>query len=313
MGNKIEKYQWIMKRKILCLAWLLSSLFCVGNAFANSKIVAVIDNDIITSNELDDRFAVLSAMNNMNVPEQDIPALKMQILSTLINEKIFLQEAKKLGIGADKDEVSGVISSLAEKKGVSVKKFMEELREKGISNSSVEEQIRNNLIWEKLLTDFISYQVEVSEEDIEDYVIKHNIDSVSVDAYVFNTSKAYGREALKKLHSQTMTCSKAKSLIDKKKLGRNIVNEKVKGLLSKINSVPLRKATMYAGIGSQSYIFENEDKFAFVVVCERKINLSKKEMNAIKYNIKMQKVELQAQYYMVNLKQGKFIELYELD
>jgi parvulin-like peptidyl-prolyl isomerase len=79
---------------------------------SGTKIMAVVGDDVITYNDVQKRYNVIVATNNLEVTtDEEKHVLLRQVLQALINEKIFLQEAKKLKITATEQEINNVINA----------------------------------------------------------------------------------------------------------------------------------------------------------------------------------------------------------
>ena len=76
--------------------------------------------------------------------------LSKQVINTLINEKLKFQEAKRLNIKVAESEVRARIALLEERNSVPAGSIMRTLTENGISRSALPEQIKAQLIWDKI-------------------------------------------------------------------------------------------------------------------------------------------------------------------
>ena len=97
--------------------FLLAFIGLVAISFAEvesgTKIMAVVGDDVITYNDVQKRYNVIVATNNLEVTtDEEKHVLLRQVLQALINEKIFLHEAKKLKITATEQEINNVIANV---------------------------------------------------------------------------------------------------------------------------------------------------------------------------------------------------------
>lgn len=139
-----------------------------------TKIQAVVGKDVITYNDLEKRFNVVTITNGIQITnDQQAQQLYRQILRSLVNEKIFLQEAKRLKISASEKEINNAIHNIELNNSIPKGKFFSFLKEKGIAKEDALAQITNSIIWNKILEQIISPQVQVSSTEIREYSLSH--------------------------------------------------------------------------------------------------------------------------------------------
>src|SRR5690606_696629 len=81
-------------------------------------IVAVVNNDVITRRELDERVqAARLGLAAQNIPAPDNALLERQILERMITDKAQLHAADKAGIRITDDQIDVAISRIAEQNG----------------------------------------------------------------------------------------------------------------------------------------------------------------------------------------------------
>lgn len=98
-------------------------------------------------------------------------------VSSLVQQKLELQEAKKLGITASSLEIDNEMLKLAEHNKLSLEEFKRELRREGKSESELREQIRKKIIRDKLYQTILSSSLEKpTEEDLKRFYELHSKD-----------------------------------------------------------------------------------------------------------------------------------------
>ena len=93
-------------KKIITFLLIIIFNFCS----ADNQIVAVVDKDIITKTSLDERLKD-TLETNPEASKISKADLLSSVLNSMINEKIFLQEAERVGINPSKKEVNGKLFS----------------------------------------------------------------------------------------------------------------------------------------------------------------------------------------------------------
>jgi len=144
------------------------------------RIVAIVNEDIITLSELKEAFAPYRAHIERTTPEAErgraIEEAMKFLLNRLINNKLIEQQAKKKGIVVRDDEVMGYISRLLEKKKVTLADFTKSLEEAGTNLERYKEELREDMLRNRLIRREIQTKIVISEEEIGEYYKKHRED-----------------------------------------------------------------------------------------------------------------------------------------
>ena len=88
--------------------------------------VAVVNGEVITQEEIDRRYELLS-------PQLQSVTSKDQILNGTINEVLLLQEAKNVGIEVNQEELDEYTATLIASAGITQEVYEQQLAERGIS------------------------------------------------------------------------------------------------------------------------------------------------------------------------------------
>ena len=163
------------KRLLLLPLAALILLFCLPVAAEESqlldRIVAVVNDDVVLKSELDRELAVihekLAQAGATDIPEQEI--LK-QALERIILRKLQLQEAEKLGIQVDELMLQQAIQTIAERNGLTLAEMEQALREEGMSPETYREQLREEIILQRLHNREVIGRIEVSKAEVDSYL-----------------------------------------------------------------------------------------------------------------------------------------------
>lgn len=135
------------------------------------KIIVIVDNDIITQVELDNRIKLISQQlkqKGNKLPSLD--TLRKQILERLILEKLQLEMAKKTGIRVNDEMVNRVIANIARENNLPMKKFREALKKDGFKFSEFRENIRREVTIARLRKMRVENEVNISEQEINNFL-----------------------------------------------------------------------------------------------------------------------------------------------
>lgn len=146
----------------------------VSSAENGAKILAVVGDDVITYNDMERRFKVIVATNNLQISnDQERQQVSSQVLRALVNEKIFAHEAKRLKIKPTEAEIKKIIANIEKEQNIPAGKFDDFLKSKNIPKEDAISQITNSIIWNKIMEGLIVPQVQVSTKEIMEYADKN--------------------------------------------------------------------------------------------------------------------------------------------
>ena len=96
-----------------------------------------------------------------------MPTARKQALDELIDERLKLQEAKKLSVVAADDEVDRIISGMAERNKMTAPQFAEHISKMGANISVMRERIRASLSWTDVIRRKFGHQITVANGDVD--------------------------------------------------------------------------------------------------------------------------------------------------
>ncbi len=138
------------------------------------KAQAIVNGDVITDTDIDQRMGLVLAANGNRVTEEERPRLRLQVLRNLIDEKLQVQEAKSNDITITEDEVEKAFTRVAQNFKRAPAEFEKFLRDAGSSPASLKQQIRGELAWNRVLRRRVEPFVNVGDEEVQSVVDKLN-------------------------------------------------------------------------------------------------------------------------------------------
>ena len=130
-------------------------------------IVAIVNSEPLTNNEVKARVARVEqsfASQRMPLPAPDL--LAREVLERLILEKALLQRAKETGVRVDDYAVTQAEQNVARQNDVTVPQLHRRLRADGLDPVRFREELRNQLLLQRLRERDLESQVRVSEPEI---------------------------------------------------------------------------------------------------------------------------------------------------
>jgi peptidyl-prolyl cis-trans isomerase SurA len=146
-------------------------LILVGTAIAaaqETRIAAVVNEDMISLGDLDARVKLMLLSSQLPDSDQVRQRVTPQVLRTLIDEKLELQEAKKYNVIASDDDVNKSIARIEQQNNMPKGGLDKMLTQAGIPRSTLVDQIRSSIVWNKLVEGKLSSSVAISDEEVKD-------------------------------------------------------------------------------------------------------------------------------------------------
>ena len=135
------------------------------------RIVAVVNDDVITRLELDERVGVVKRdFLKRNLPLPPAEVLDSQVLERLIVDRAQVQYAKENGIRVDDLTLDRTIARIAEQNNKSPSEFRDLLEKDGIPFSKFREDIRNEIIITRVREHEVERSVNCTDGEIKDYL-----------------------------------------------------------------------------------------------------------------------------------------------
>lgn len=158
--------------KSLCLALLLAAGTSIAAEQPLDRIAAIVDDGIIMHSQYTKRLnEVRNTITRRGGEQPPEDELRQQVLDRLILDELQLQIAERSGIRISDEELNETIQTLAERNGTSPQLFLQSLaRAGGMSVQSVREQIRQEVIINRVRQYRVSEQVQVTEQEVKNFL-----------------------------------------------------------------------------------------------------------------------------------------------
>ncbi|WP_336082615.1 peptidylprolyl isomerase [Thalassospira sp. CH_XMU1448-2] len=160
----------IFKFANVCATLVLSMGFALGTpAKAQSPVgvAAVVNDDPISIIDLVERIKLVAVSSNIQMTPEKSNEIAPQILQQLINETLQMQEAERRGIEVTDADIARGKSMIEQNAGLPDGKLDAFLEQRRIAPGTIENQIRPQVAWQKLLGSMRS-QIEISDAEIDD-------------------------------------------------------------------------------------------------------------------------------------------------
>ena len=148
------------------------------------RIVAVVNDDVITLNELRGHIDVaVDQLKKQGTPLPQRDALEKQMLERLVMTKVQLQRARDIGLRVDDSQLEQALQRIAANNKMSLSQFRDALQKDGIPLIKFREEIREEMIVARLREREVEDKIVISEGEIDNYLETEKAKGSSADEY----------------------------------------------------------------------------------------------------------------------------------
>ncbi len=97
-------------------------------------------------------------------------SVRKRALEELIDERLKLQEAKKLAIAIDDAQIDRILTGLAKRNKMSLKQFSAMLKRTGVNIATMRQRLKANLAWQQIIRRRYGRQVFVGARQVERFI-----------------------------------------------------------------------------------------------------------------------------------------------
>jgi peptidyl-prolyl cis-trans isomerase SurA len=146
-----------------------------GHAAAQTGdyIVAVVNQDLVTASEVQQRLArVRDEAARNHTPLPPAPTLRRQVLDALIDERVLVTNARDSGLRVEDPELDRAVTNVAQQNQLSLAQLRERLRQEGIPFAKFRDNIRDQMLVERLREREVVSRIKISDAEIDDLIDK---------------------------------------------------------------------------------------------------------------------------------------------
>lgn len=155
---------------LVCLVLTQASF---ANAEVVDRIVAVVNDEIITLSELNDEGRPYFQELIKRAPSEQLQAemqkLRQEVLSHLIDQRLIEQQATKLEITIGDEEIEQTIATMLAENGVTRDDMKKDLAGKGLTEEQYKKQLKGQMLQSRLINREIRSKVVVTDDKVNQY------------------------------------------------------------------------------------------------------------------------------------------------
>lgn len=138
------------------------------------KPTAIVNGDIITRTDVEQRLALIVAANGGKVAPEELERLRTQVLRNLIDETLQIQEARGNKVEITKQQVDESYLRVSRNFKRTPEQMQVYLTQIGSSEASLKRQIEGELAWNRLLQRRVQPFVNVAQEEVQGIIDRLN-------------------------------------------------------------------------------------------------------------------------------------------
>ena len=161
-----------MKRIISGLTIMFLFLCPVYHLYAQDKIVAVVNNEIITQKELNDFLNFIRMQYSRELSgkdlEEKVNSSKQDLLQRLIEDRIMLQQAKSEKIIIEPARIKAKINEVKKRYALE-SDFERDLAKQGLVQADLENKIREQMLTFSIVEQKVRNKVSIRPDEVTDF------------------------------------------------------------------------------------------------------------------------------------------------
>ncbi len=151
-------------------------------AETNNRVVAIVNDEVITLYELNGRMKDLTGLDPAEMrlrDEKQYLEARRKILNSLIEDRLTLEKIRQLGVKVTPKQVDAAIESIKRNNGLTQEDLIAGLKNRGETYDSYRETVKVQLERMELINFEVKSKIIIREEDIKEYYDKHRDEFMS--------------------------------------------------------------------------------------------------------------------------------------
>ncbi|MGI4859008.1 MAG: peptidylprolyl isomerase, partial [Janthinobacterium lividum] len=149
------------------------------------RIIAVVDNGVITERQLDRRVAMVKRRLQGRSQLPSDAELRKQVLNQMVVTEIQLQKAESEGIHIDDAAVDATLARLAQSNGLPLDQFRARIEAENVPWTTFRSDARDEMTLAELRRRDVDSKITVSDAEVANYIAsQHGITSASNDLHL---------------------------------------------------------------------------------------------------------------------------------
>ena len=155
---------------------------------ALDRIVAVVNDEVVTANELRARARMAEAqLRRQKIQPPSAEVLERQVLERMIVDRAQLQLARETGVRVDDATVNAALARIAESNQMTLPTLRQRLEADGVSFAQFRDDIRQDIILNRLREREVDSRIQISDSELENFIAEQS--GVAADSEEINLAQ----------------------------------------------------------------------------------------------------------------------------
>jgi peptidyl-prolyl cis-trans isomerase SurA len=162
------------RKLVTAIIFAFGAPMVLATAANAQQVVVIVNGDPITALDIEQRTKLIQLSTHK------VPA-RQEVLDELINEKLKVREAKKLGLEVPSSEVDTAYASMASRMRITAAQLTEQLAKSGVNAATLKARIKADITWSQLVRGRYQSSLQIGDKDILTAMESKSNDTVSYD------------------------------------------------------------------------------------------------------------------------------------
>ena len=144
------------------IAILIGGIAAVTAQEVSIKIL--VNDEPISDYDIDQRERFLA----ITTQQEPSPALKKQAADMLIDERLQLQEGRKVSVTPPEEDVTAILADMAQKNNLNVEGLATALGKAGVNIKTLKDRVRAQLVWQTTVQKKFRREIQIAEVDVDE-------------------------------------------------------------------------------------------------------------------------------------------------
>ena len=157
--------------RVLAAALLFSAAMTVATTAKSQsvqRIAAIVNDELITAYDLESRIRLVIFSTRLPNTVDTRRRISSQVLRTLIDERLQMQEAKRRNISVSRRDLQRAKETIEKQNRLPKGGLEEVMKQNGIPLESINEQLRTGIAWSKLIGRRLRPRITIGEDEIDE-------------------------------------------------------------------------------------------------------------------------------------------------
>jgi peptidyl-prolyl cis-trans isomerase SurA len=134
----------------------------------STGVAAIVNDFVISEYDLDQRTALFLATSGVRPTKESLPQIRAQVLRSLEDEVLELQEATKHKISVNKTDVDKALQNIADDNHLTVAQIVGSITMNGVVVETFRQQVAAQIIWQKLVSARYGTDILINDSQVDE-------------------------------------------------------------------------------------------------------------------------------------------------